>query len=127
MTKLTLSQIYESLESKDEYLMIVKEAKIAFITDKDEHTKKVFHITHEYPLLLEDITPDFKYLAQKLAEGLDAQALLEDLLKTKPLETTLEVAARLTHPEASVKSKEGCFKLLIGGKPGRPYALDILS
>ena len=127
MTKLTFNQIYDSLESKEEYLVIVKEAKIAFIVDKDDHTKKVFHVVHEYPLQLEDITPDFKQLAKKLAEGLDAEALLVDLLKTKPLETTLEVAARLSNDKATVKSKEGCFKLLIGGKPGRPYALDIIS
>jgi len=122
-----MSQIYDSLEPEEEYLMVVKEAKIAFIVDKDEHTKKVFHIVNEYPLQLEEITPDFKQLAKKLAEGLDKEALLEDLLKSKPLETTLEVAARLTNDEAMVKSKEGCFKLLIGGKPGRPYELDILS
>ena len=127
MTKLTLSQIYDSLEPKEEYLMIVKEAKIAFIVDEDQHTKQVFHIESEYPLLFKDITPDFKSLAKKLAEGLDAEALMEDLLRSKPLETTLEVSARLTNEDASVKSKEGCFKLLIGGKPGRPFVLDILS
>jgi len=127
MTKLTLSQIYDSLEPKEEYLMIVKEAKIAFIHDEDGHTIRVYKIESEYPLLFKDITPDFKALAKKLAEGLDAEALLEDILKTKPLETTLEVAARLTNEDASVKSKEGCFKLLIGGKPGRPFALDLIS
>ena len=127
MKKLTLNQIYAELDPKDEYLMFVKEAKIAFVHDEDGHTLRVYKIESEYPLMFKDITPDFKGMALKLAEGLNVEALLEDLLKSKPLETTLEVAARLEHPEASVKSKEGCFKLLIGGKPGRPIELDIIS
>ena len=127
MTKLTLSQIYDSLEPKEEYLMIVKEAKIAFVHDEDGHTIRVYKIESEYPLLFTEVPLDFKGMAKKLAEGLNAEALIEDLLKSKPLETTLEVAARLEHPNASVKSKEGCYKLLIGGKPGRPLELDIIS
>jgi len=127
MTKLTLSQIYAELGSQNEYLMLVKEAKIAFVHDEDGHTIRVYKIESEYPLLFMEVPLDFKGMAKKLAEGLDAEALMEDLLKSKPLETTLEVAARLNHPDASVRSKEGCFKLLIGGKPGRPIELDIIS
>ena len=64
-------------------------------------------------------------LAGKLAPSVKVKDLLIDTLgELRPSELK-EIVSRLDSPknETKVRSEEGCYKLLIGGKKGKPYEL----
>ena len=54
-----------------------------------------------------------------------SRARLEDFLRTVPVETLLKVKKRLDRPEAKVRDREGCYKLIVSGGPGRGLTLDL--
>jgi len=54
-----------------------------------------------------------------------SRARLEDFLRTIPVETLLKVKKRLDRPEAKVRDREGCYKLIVSGGPGRGLTLDL--
>lgn len=125
MTKLTLNQIVAEIKEGEEYLIYMKEHKQVLIVDADDHTRRLYKVVSEYPVLLEEIEIDYDRMAARLAEGLDKVALLRDVLETASPEVVLEVQERLEHPGAMVKGSPECFVLFIGGKRGRPFELSI--
>lgn len=123
--KLTLNQVVDQLKTGEEYLIVIKEDKMILVVDDDNHTRRLYRITHEYPMMLEEIEIDYEAMAEKLAKGLDPVALMRDVLRSTEPDALLEVKERLEHPSPSVKGDDGCFRLFIGGKRGRPFELNI--
>lgn len=127
MKKLTMNQIMDEIKPGKEYLVYLKTKNYnhVIIVDGENHLLRLYKVVHEYPKLLERVEIDFEALAERLAPGLDKVALIMDVLVSAAPEEILEVQERLEHPEASVKGGPGCFSILIGGKPGRPFELRV--
>lgn len=56
-----------------------------------------------------------------LKDKVDVEELIKDALYDSNPETLEEVFERAVVKKGSIKSKEGCYKLAIGGKPGKPF------
>ena len=117
----TLEQLTKTL-GEEEILAIVPKEKAAFSHDFEGHTRHVYKLVGD---LYEEVPIDFSDMAKKLAEGLSKEGFLEDFLRQLPVETLLKAKKRLDKPNAKVKDKEGCYKLIISGGPGRGLTLDL--
>ena len=110
------------LVGEEECLAVVPKEEAAFIHDFQGHTQGVYKLRGDR---YEEVPIDFSGMARKLAEGMSKQGFLEDFLRTIPVETLLKVKKRLDRPEAKVRDREGCYKLIVSGGPGRGLTLDL--
>ena len=62
-------------------------------------------------------------IIKELSDKINTTALLDDVLGDMSIHSLEELSARAVDKKGSVKSKEGCYKLVIGGKKGRPMQL----
>jgi len=124
--RLTLYVLYTQLE-KSEFPVIDKDSKLVYVIDSENDTKRIYKITDEDSLELEEIELDIPGMAAQLAEHFDANMLMQEVLKKADTDQLLEVKARLEKPDVSIKSKKGCFSLQIGGKRGRPIELTLIE
>jgi len=124
--RITLAVLYSELE-KDQYPVIDKEAKLVTVINAEDQTKSIYRIIREYPIELEKIEIDIDKMSSQLAEHFDSKMLMEEVLKKTDTEQLLELKERLEIPDASIKSKKGCFSLQIGGKRGRPVELTLIQ
>ena len=124
--RITLNVLYGELE-KDQYPVIDKEAKLVTVINSEDQTKRIYRIVREYPLELEEIEIDLDKMASQLAEHFDSKMLMDEVLRKTDTDQLLELKERLETPDASIKSKKGCFSLLIGGKRGRPVELTLIQ
>jgi len=113
------------LAGKKEYLTLYEE--MISLCDKDGHTIKVWKYNQELDefdeIPFEEMT---KTIIEFLSKKIDVKDILSDLLKAHtPEQTVVDIYERVTKSnfKASVKSKEGCFSISIGGKKGRPVSL----
>jgi hypothetical protein len=107
---LTLQDIYDQANKKSMVYFIPSE-NVAFIADFQGHTKHVY--LKEENNLFSEVEIPIKELALKISEGLDKVEFIKDVLKTMPIEQLLEVGELLSKPETTVKSKPGCFNLIV--------------
>ena len=124
--RITLNVLYGELE-KEQYPVIDKEAKLVTVINTKDETKAIYRIVREYPLELEKIDIDIDKMASQLAEHFDSKMLMSEVLKKTETGQLLDIKERLEKPEASIKSKKGCFSLQIGGKRGRPVELTLIQ
>lgn len=80
--------------------------------------KRTLRGTHSEEITLklikkEEYEKDIKETAEKLSKSLNAEELLEDVLRTTPYEGVRKIK-RLLEKNVKVESKEGCFYLQIG-------------
>ena len=123
--RISLSYLYDNLE-KDQYPVIDKEAKLITVMNAASSTKSIYRITEEHPIVLELIELDLEKMASILAENFDAKMLMDEVLRKADTDQLLELSERLAIPNASVKSRKGCFSMQIGGKRGRPVELTLI-
>jgi hypothetical protein len=107
---LTLQDIYDKANKKS-MVYIVPSEGIAFICDSSAHTQHVY-IKKENNLFSEIEIP-LDEMALKISEGLDKVEFIKDVLKTMPIEQLIEIGELLSKPETTVKSKKGCYNLII--------------
>jgi len=115
--------IAKLVDPKDGVFFYDPEAGIAAILDIEGRIQHIY--TTKDAVEFREITLDIKAMAKKLAEGLDPEAFLEEVLETTAPVELVEVKERLEHPQATVKSAKRCFSLMIGGKQGRPMELTL--
>jgi hypothetical protein len=107
---LTLQELYDKA-GKRSMVYLVPGENIAFIADYSAHTKHVY--LKEENGLFSEIDLNLKEMALKMSEGLDKVEFIKDVLKTMPIEQLIEVSELLSKPETTVKSKPGCFNLIV--------------
>jgi len=123
---ITLNILYANLE-KEQYPVIDKEAKLVTVINTKDETKAIYRIVGEHPIELEKIDIDIDKMASQLAEHFDSKMLMSEVLKKTETGQLLDIKERLETPDASIKSKKGCFSLQIGGKRGRPVELTLIQ
>ena len=123
---ITMDLLYSELE-KDQYPVIDKEAKIVTVINSEDQTKRIYRIVGENPIELEEIQIDLNKMAAMLAEQFDAKMLMDEVLRKTDTAQLLDIKERLEVPDASIKSKKGCFSMQIGGKRGRPVELVLIQ
>jgi len=62
-------------------------------------------------------------IIKKLSDKINTTAMLDDVLGDLTIQGLKELHSRTVEHKGKVKSKEGCYKLTIGGKKGRPMEL----
>jgi hypothetical protein len=107
---LTLQDIYDKANKKSMVYLVPSEG-IAFITDYSAHTQHVY--IKEENNLFSEIKIPLDEMALKISEGLDKVEFIKDVLKTMPIQQLIEVGELLSKPETTVKSKGGCFNLIV--------------
>ena len=123
---ITMDLLYSELE-KDQYPVIDKEAKIVTVINSEDQTKRIYRIVGENPIELEEIQIDLNKMASMLADQFDAKMLMDEVLRKTDTAQLLDIKERLEVPDASIKSKKGCFSMQIGGKRGRPVELVLIQ
>jgi len=66
-------------------------------------------------------------IVEAIQDKVDVQKLLIDRLNDSNPEELQELFERAVLKKGAVKEKEGCYKLLVGGKRGKPYEFAILE
>ena len=100
------------------------------LIDYDSHhtcRDGVYYIIENRKYVQIDMHKLVKDLSKKLAEKLTPEKLMKDVLYSTEPDELKEIFERVIIKEGKVKESEGCFKLLLGGKPGSPYELMIRS
>ena len=59
-------------------------------------------------------------LVEHLKEHVSVEKIIEDALTDAPPEVLEDLFERVVIKKGSIREKEGCYKLLIGGKRGQP-------
>lgn len=66
-------------------------------------------------------------LVERFKEEIDISAIIRDRLHDSNPDEIDELFERAIIKKGSVKEKEGCYKLMVGGKRGKPYEFNILD
>jgi hypothetical protein len=107
---LTLEEIYK-IPSKKEMAYMVPDAGVIFIADDQGHTHHIYKKQENG--LFSELELNLHEMALKLSEGLDKVEFLKDVLKTMPVEQLLQLKEILPQETTQVKSKGGCFNLIV--------------
>jgi hypothetical protein len=113
---LTIEDI-NKIAKKKEIIYNFKDVDCVIIGDNQGHTNHIYKKTENG--LYEEVKLDIQKMALKLAEGLDKVEFMKDVLKTMPVEQILELKDLLPQPKTEVRSKGGCFNLIVSGEGGK--------
>ena len=113
---LTLEDLYTAAGKKDQ-VVLVPGASVAFTYDNSGHTRHVYQKQENG--LFSEVELDLHSMALKLAEGLDKVQFMKDVLKTMPIEQILVIKDLLPKAGTTVKSRGGCFNLVVLGEGGK--------
>lgn len=116
----SFSQIPKTEEEHNE----LQEPKKRFHLEQVERSADGSMVIHLQPVCKKEQAERFNRIAERLEQHLDRKKLLLDVIRQLPSGDVKELEQRLS-AEASVKPKYGCFDLMVGGKKGRPFQLNI--
>ena len=92
--------------------IFVPEAHIIFYYDREGHTQRIFgRVDGVY----QEIDMDFRSMSKKIAEGIKTEELVEDVLRTLPVQNLIKAKAILMDEKAKVRSKPGCYGIVLNG------------
>ena len=132
-----LKDKYKTLEElKDDILedyifVFRKKDNLVVVTpyevDEGVHINQVAHYYYYSDNCIKKIDVDKlkKELIEILSKHITIKKLIEDVLNTIPPDELMEIYERAVVKKGKIKEEEGCYKLLIGGKRGKPYELAI--
>ena len=108
---------------------LIQEGDLLAFRDKDNHTKHLYRMDKETGEFNEiDFEKMINEIVDVLKDKVDIKDILYDLLKSQTREeAVLEIYSRITGKKAkvTVRGKDECFVITIGGKRGRPFKLGV--
>jgi len=121
-------KIEEILSRLSEEKTLVLQGKYVAIRDEQEHTLELYEIDLTSGELekinLDDIVEE---IAEYLKDKVNIKLLLKDFLRSKlPEEVILKLYERVKL-QPKVTDEEGCYKIRVGGKRGRPLELYLVD
>jgi hypothetical protein len=87
----------------------------------------VWYNKEEEQLTRMDIEEKIKLIVDKIKDKVNIEQLLVDRFHDSDPEELQEMFERVVLNQGAVKDKEGCYKLMVGGKKGKPYEFTILD